>query len=187
MSHKSNTVHHHVCHSFGFSSNNMIKTVNILLCSWCKVVNTTRIRYKICCTVPPMWKVNVVPLWLLVGTCFFLFPFKINEISAVPAVCQGPNTAAAASVPLVHLTHTHKKYFSHKIAANCYSYHQLYLEFFDLWFLVSVNSSIPSRYCSSHSPPVKSECFCVGLYIWNEACVLYLVLIIFLTFKIMFL
>lgn len=53
-SHKSNTVHHHVCHSFGFSSNDMINSVNILLCSWCKVVNTTRIQYKICCIVPPM-------------------------------------------------------------------------------------------------------------------------------------
>lgn len=68
---------------------------------------------------------------MIVSGNMFFFSFKMNEISAVPAVCQEPNTAAAASVPLVHLTHT-QKYFSHKIAANCYSYHQLYLVIFDL-------------------------------------------------------
>lgn len=49
---------------------------------------------------------------MIVSGNMFFFSFKMNEISAVPAVCQGPNTAAAAaSVPLVHLTHTQKKIF----------------------------------------------------------------------------
>lgn len=49
---------------------------------------------------------------MIVSGNMFFFSFKMNEISAVPAVCQEPNTAAAVSVPLVHLTHTKKIFLS---------------------------------------------------------------------------